>query len=106
MISLTDAVLNLDILNGLPRDSSTLIPLIVPLWANFRPLTIGYRVSQDPDTLQQVASMITSLNPDLSDYHPSLAVVMTVENAQVEFTDVTVSDLVIEAKKLNAPFFR
>ena len=93
MISSKEKLSDLGRLDGLPSDSDPLVPLIVPMWANFRPLTINYRVTQDPETLQQVASMITGRNPDLSDYQPSIAVVVTVVEAQVEFTDVSVSDL-------------
>ena len=92
LISSTDNLRHLGRLDGLPSDSDPLIPLIVPMWANFKPLTINYRVTQDPETLQQVASMIIARNPDLSDYQPSIAVVVTVVEAQVEFTDVSVSD--------------
>ena len=92
VMSSTNAVLDLSTLNQLPRESPPLVPLIIPVWANFRPFIISYRVTQDPDTLQQVVSMITSRNSDLSNYHPSLAVVVTVEDAQIDFTDVTVSD--------------
>ena len=92
MISSTQTLSDLVTVTGLPRVSSPHVPLIVPLWANFKPLTISYRVSQDPETLLQVTSMITSRNPDLSEYNPSLAVVVTVEDAQIEFTDVTVSN--------------
>ena len=84
--------MNLGGFNKLPRDSSPLIPLIIPMWANFEPLTISYRVTQDPDTLQQVASMITARNSDLSDYQPSIAVVVTVEDAVIRFADTSVSD--------------
>ena len=92
LISSTDNLHLLGTLDRLPSDSSPLIPLIVPMWANFKPLTINYRVTSDTDTLRQVAGMIASRNTDLSDYQPSIAVVVTVEDAQVEFTDVKVSD--------------
>lgn len=58
-------------------------PLIAPLWSNFEPVTINYRVAEDPDTLQQVVDMIASRNPELTDYQPSLAVVVTVHEAQL-----------------------
>ena len=73
-----------------PRDPSPSIPLIAPLWANFRPLTISYRVAEDADTLQQVTDMIAQRNPQLRGYQPSLAVVVTVENAEPSFNPIQV----------------
>ena len=93
LISSTDKLSELSRLSGLPSDSDPLIPLIVPMKANLRPFTINYRVTQDPETLQQVAGMIADRNPNLSEFNPSLAVVVTVEDAVVRFTDVSVSDL-------------
>ena len=29
-----------------PRDDSTIVPIIAPLWVNFRPLTFSYRVTE------------------------------------------------------------
>ena len=55
-------------------------PVIAPVWADldfrFEGL-IYYRSSQDPDILDRVGGMITDVNPRLSDYTPTLAVVVT-----------------------------
>ena len=55
-------------------------PVIAPLWTdlnfNSRGL-IYYRTSQDPDVLNQVVDMIAAMDPGLSDYQPTLAVVAT-----------------------------
>ena len=85
---------DLNLFAEFPRESAPLLPLIAPLWANFRkPLTIHYRVTGDPNTLQQVTEMIAYRNPELRDYQPSLAVVATVENAKLTFQDLRVSTL-------------
>lgn len=60
--------------------SDEFVPIIAPLWADFNFTDSGAvysRVTSDSDTLDQVVEMITNLNPSLSDYQPSLAVVVT-----------------------------
>ena len=87
----------MDLLDSFPLAADLFIPLIVPLWANFRPLTISYRVTEDTDTLQQVTEMIADRNPELSSYQPSLAVVITVVDAELSFqsnTTVSISSIV------------
>ena len=59
---------------------SVLIPILAPLWADFDFRVSGAvysRVTDDSDTLDQVVGMIAGLNPALSDYQPTLAVVVT-----------------------------
>ena len=54
--------------------------MIAPLWTDldFRSRgLIYYRTSQDPDVLNQVVDMIAAMDPGLSDYQPTLAVVVT-----------------------------
>ena len=54
--------------------------MIAPLWADLQVYASGAvysRVSYDPGTLNQVVRMLTDLNPALSDYQPSLAVIAT-----------------------------
>lgn len=66
--------------------------LIAPLWTNFTFATSGtiyYRVTEDTATLALVADMITDMNPDLADYEPSLAIVVTwFEATMVTFTNL------------------
>ena len=62
-----------------PRDVPDPIPLIAPIGANIRSLTVNYSITEDPDVLQQVVNMISSRNSNLSDYQPSLAVVLNME---------------------------
>ena len=83
-------------MDELPLNSDSPIPLVIPLWANFRPLTISYRVTEDTHTLQQVTEMIADRNPELSSYQPSLAVVITVVDAELSFqsTRVSISSIV------------
>ena len=57
------------------------ISLIAPLRVNFISTPLYYRVTQDDDTLHEVADLIASRNSNWSDYHPQLAVVLTVQNA-------------------------
>ena len=54
--------------------------MIATLWAGFMFDMTGAvysRVTNDPDTLSQVVSMMTDLNPKLSSYSPTMAVVVT-----------------------------
>lgn len=58
----------------------TQAPVIAPLWADFdftRTGLVYYRTVEDPPTLQLVASMISSVNPDLLSYQPTWAIVTT-----------------------------
>jgi 5'-3' exonuclease len=59
------------------------MPIIAPLWTDFRSANTMYRVTDDPDTLQLVREMISSRNPNLRNYQPSLAVVVTVEDVEI-----------------------
>ena len=73
-----------------PRDVPEPIPLIAPMWSSsIKSLTVNYSITADPDVLQQVVNMI-SRNSDLSDYQPSLAVVLTME-ADIAGIDADVS---------------
>jgi hypothetical protein len=56
------------------------LPLIAPLWSDFDFSTSGfiyYRQANDSETLNRVQRMITDVNPGLSAYQPTLAVVVT-----------------------------
>ena len=59
------------------------VPTIAPLWADFDFSDVGtiyYRVvteSKDPATLEEAKNMVTNFNEDLSDYRPTLAVIVT-----------------------------
>ena len=60
----------------------TRVPVIAPAWTDWTFLedstgTIYYRVAQDQVTLDEVVEMITEVNPELSDYLPTLAVIVT-----------------------------
>ncbi len=88
LISSEPEVANIDVFDPLPLGAHGLhVPLIVPLWASFRPLTVHYRVTDDPDTLCQVSEAVASRNPELSNYRPSFSVVVTMENAAIQFHD-------------------
>jgi len=67
------------------------LPIIAPLWSSLRPLTIHHRITSESDTLRRVTDMIASNNPDLADYSPTLAVVVTVEDAEHSFQNIIVS---------------
>ena len=47
-----------------------------------------YRTSQDPVILSQIADAIADVNPALSDYQPTQAVVVTWFEARSHFDDV------------------
>ncbi len=67
------------------------VPVIAPIWIDLDFKSNGllyYRVSQDPATLQQVASMIAQENPRLSGYQPTLAVIVTWFEASPVFSSV------------------
>ena len=54
--------------------------MIAPLWTDLDFSSRGliyYRASQDPDILNQVVEMIVAVDPGLSEYQPTLAVVVT-----------------------------
>ena len=51
-------------------------PFLAPFWVG-RGGSFYLRISQDPDTLELVADMITEINPELHGYHPTLVVVIT-----------------------------
>ena len=56
------------------------VPVIAPLWVDLELITSGAiysRVTHNPDTLNQVVEMVTDLNPALSDYHPTQALIVT-----------------------------
>ena len=76
----------------------TFVPVIAPAWADWTFKdngTIYYRVAQDQVTLNQVVGMITDVNPELSDYLPTLAVIVTWFEARL-FIDQSVSDRMID----------
>lgn len=61
------------------------VPHIAPNWKIFSPKTgsdpmLYGRVSQDPVILEKVEGMVTDQNPELSDFEPSLAVIVTWQN--------------------------
>ena len=69
--------------------------VIAPAWTNWTfedSGTIYYRVAQDQVTLDQVVGMITEVNPELSDYLPTLAVIVTWFEARLS-TNQSVSNL-------------
>ena len=64
----------------LPFPITTPVAMIAPLWVDVHFVASGaiyYRVSYEPDTLDQVVKIIADLNPALSDYQPALAVIVT-----------------------------
>jgi hypothetical protein len=67
-----------------PR-TDDIMPIIAPLWTDFRSVNTMYRVIDDPVTLQLVREMISSRNPKMSNYQPSLAVVVTVVDVEISF---------------------
>jgi hypothetical protein len=74
-------VLSLWLSNGLafPRTTGPL-PFIAPLWGSFDffpPASVYYRQANDSETLNVIRRMITDVNPGLSDYWPTLAVIAT-----------------------------
>ena len=63
-----------------------LVPVIAPVWAdlNFTSEGLLYsRSSQDAGILDRVGGMISDVNPALSDYKPTLAVVVTWFEAKI-----------------------
>lgn len=58
----------------------TPVPVITPAWTDWTIEDTGslfYRVTQEQATLDLVKEMITDVNPGLSDYQPTLAVIVT-----------------------------
>ena len=56
------------------------VPLIAPIWIDLNFEDFGllyYRVSQNPSTLERVKAMLIDVNPALSSYQPTLAVIVT-----------------------------
>lgn len=68
-----------------PRFYHPILPLIAPLWASFRSVPLHYRVTKDRNTLDRVVHMIAERNPELNDYQPDLAVVLTAVDAVLSF---------------------
>lgn len=69
----------------LPR-ISMFLPLLAVLWTDFDFSASGsvyHRQADDPETLSQVRTMITDVNPGLSDYQPTLAVLITWFEAKI-----------------------
>ena len=46
-------------------------------------LRVLHRVTEDTETLKLVARMISERNSELSDYQPSFAVIVTLENPMI-----------------------
>lgn len=79
----------------LPR-TTMVLPLLAVLWTDFDFSFSGsvyYRQTNNSETLAQVRSMITDMNPGLSDYWPALVVIVTWFEAKIrsDFTDFSVS---------------
>ena len=58
----------------------TSIPIIAPLWTDLNINITGYvlhRTADDAATLEQVAEMISDINPKLDGFTPTLAVIIT-----------------------------
>lgn len=56
------------------------MPIITPGWTEWDFRAIGsvyYRTTQDQAIIDQARGMITDVNPGLSDYQPTLAVIVT-----------------------------
>ena len=63
-----------------PRTAYPVIPVVAPLWTTFIPQTSGSifrRVTYDPVELSWVKQMIVEQNANLTDYQPTVAVVVT-----------------------------
>ena len=72
----------------------TPVPVIAPAWADWtfeNNGTLYYGVAQDQVTLDQVVGMITAVNPELSDYMPTLALIVTWFEARL-YRNQSVSD--------------
>ncbi len=55
------------------------VPVIAPLWARFNPIQrpIYYRVTSDNHTLERVVNILNDTNPDLAEYQPTFAIIVT-----------------------------
>lgn len=65
---------------SLPRTSFPVLPLIAILWTTFVPQSDGIlfiRETDDPENLDWARQLILSQNPDLEDFQPSLAFIVT-----------------------------
>ena len=56
---------------------TTTSPVIAPLVTDFAAPYIVYRVADDASTLEEVETMIHTMNRGLSQFHPTLAIVVT-----------------------------
>ena len=79
----------------LPRTTMAL-PLMAVLWRDFDfsfSGSIYHRQANDTETLARVRSMIADVNPELSDYQPTLAVIVTWFEAKIrnDFSEFSVS---------------
>ena len=66
-----------------PRTNYPLVPAVASLWTEYIEQNQGIlfrRITYDPLELSWVREMIVSQNPDLSDYQPSVAIVVTWHN--------------------------
>ena len=66
-----------------PRTAYPLVPVMAPLWTESLSLRQGrifFRNTSNQVQLSWVREMIVSRNPDLSDYQPSVAFVVTWHN--------------------------
>ena len=58
----------------------TEFPVIAPLWTDLNFAFTGsiyYRVAEDFETLDRVVEMLTDVNLELSDFRPTLAIIVT-----------------------------
>ena len=58
----------------------TPVPVVTPGWTDWTFKQTGYiyyRATKDQDTLDRVVEMVTDVNPGLSAYWPTLAVIVT-----------------------------
>ena len=65
---------------SIPRTGYPLIPVVAPLWTRYTPQTLGSlfsRISYDSLDLNLVKQIISQQNPNLTDYSPSVAVIVT-----------------------------
>ena len=76
-------------ISDFPRNEEPQIPLIAPLWVGFTaPLTVFHRVAEDAETLELVTQMVAQKNSEFSDYQPSLAVIVTMEEVDIALSEV------------------
>lgn len=67
-------------------------PVIVPLWADFDMNSSGpinYRYTENATTLDRISNMMQGVNPNLGDYEPALAVIVTWNSMQLRGGDGT-----------------